>query len=103
MRALRRYDLSMTKRVTVSLPDDVAAYLEKSDNASATVTEALRGVMDRGAATESILMAMGYKITEEGKAYWRERIKPMTPRAEGPDSASIRAALAGTWREDQPH
>ena len=103
MRALRRYDLSMTKRVTVSLPDDVAAYLEQSDNASATVTEALRGVMDRAATTEAILKSMGYKITEEGKAYWRERIKPMTPEQKAQIALRYEQLLAGEWPEDQPH
>ena len=100
MRAIRRYDLSMTKRVTVSLPDDVAAYLEKSDNASATVTEALRGVMNRSATTESILLAMGYKITEEGKAYWRERIKPMTDEQRAEIAKRRQQLLDGTWNED---
>jgi hypothetical protein len=100
MRALRRYDSSMTKRVTVSLPDDVAAYLEQSDNASATVTEALRGVMDRAATTEAILLAMGYKITDEGKAYWRERIKPMTAEQRAQIAKRRQQLLDGTWDED---
>jgi hypothetical protein len=100
MRALRRYDLGMTKRVTVSLPDDIAAYLEKSENASATVAEALRAVMHRGATTEEILIAMGFKITEEGKAYWRERIKPMTREHRARIAERRQKLLDGTWRED---
>jgi hypothetical protein len=103
MRALRRYDLSMTKRVTVSLPDDIAAFLEKSDNASATVAEALRAAMDRRGATEAILKSMGYKITEEGKTYWRERIKPMTPEQKARMALRYEQLMAGEWREDQAH
>ena len=101
MRGLRRYDLSMTKRVTVSLPDDIAAYLEKSDNASATVAHALRAFMNRGESTEAILKAMGFKITEEGKAYWREKIRPMGTEQRTRLAKRRQQILDGTWREEQ--
>lgn len=100
MRGLRRYDLSMTKRVTVSLPDDIAAYLEQSDNASATVADALREKMDRASTTESMLVAMGFKITPEG----RERARTSLSRIDDATRAEIaerfRQLKAGTWKED---
>jgi len=43
----RQYDLSMTKRITVSLPDDVAEYLAHHPNSSAVVTDAVV-VVDKG-------------------------------------------------------
>ncbi|WP_436529977.1 hypothetical protein [Actinoplanes sp. HUAS TT8] len=35
----------MTVKLSISVPDDVAAYLQSSGNASATVTEAVRRVL----------------------------------------------------------
>ncbi|HET8661363.1 MAG TPA: hypothetical protein VFM55_20495 [Micromonosporaceae bacterium] len=67
----------MTKRVTVSLPDDVAAYLETADNASAAVADALRAQMDRGAATEAMLRAVGFEVTEAGKERARAALAPL--------------------------
>jgi Arc/MetJ-type ribon-helix-helix transcriptional regulator len=65
------YDPGMTKRVTVSLPDDVAAFLDEATNASAVVAEALRAQMDRAAATEAMLRAVGFEISAGG----RERVR----------------------------
>ncbi len=58
----------MTNLVTVDLPDDVAAYLALTDNASAVVAEALRAQMRRGAAVEAMRRVAGSHITEEDKA-----------------------------------
>jgi Arc/MetJ-type ribon-helix-helix transcriptional regulator len=55
----------MTKRVTVSLPDDVAEYLEQEENASSAVADALRARMNRGAATAAMLRAAGFDLDEE--------------------------------------
>ena len=60
---LRQYDPDMTKRITVSLPDDVAAYLDNAINVSAVVAEAVRAQMDRAAATEDLLRAVGFDDT----------------------------------------
>jgi hypothetical protein len=35
----------MTIKLSISVPDDVAAYLQSTDNASAAVTEAVRRVL----------------------------------------------------------
>jgi hypothetical protein len=99
MRALRRYDLSMTKRVTVSLPDDVAAYLEQSDNASATVTEALRIQMDKASATEEMLVAMGFKITPEGRARARKALSRLDDRKRAEIADRYKRLRAGMWTE----
>jgi hypothetical protein len=65
------YDPGMTKRVTVSLPDDVAAYLYTAPNASAVVADALRAHMNRAVATEAVLRAVGFEVTAAG----RERVR----------------------------
>jgi hypothetical protein len=92
----------MTRRVTVSLPDDVADYLDGAENASATVAHALRAHMDRGAATEAILVAMGYQITEEGRQQWRDRLKPLTPEQRAEIQRRWELVRSGNWPADPP-
>ena len=62
----------------MSLPDDVARYLDTHPNSSAIVTEAVRARMRRGAATRAMLEAAGFAITDEGVARWRDKLKPFT-------------------------
>ncbi|MDG4832381.1 hypothetical protein O7627_24180 [Solwaraspora sp. WMMD1047] len=72
----------MTKRVTVSLPDDIAERLEGEPNASAYVAEAIRqrAARERG---HQMLAEQGFVITEEGRARARQRLaearERMTP------------------------
>jgi len=63
----------MTQRVTVSLPDDVAARLQHEGNASAYVTEAVRQRMNRE-NTSQILAQQGFTTTPEGRARARQRL-----------------------------
>ena len=100
MRGRRRYDPSMTKRVTVSLPDDIAAYLEKSDNASATVAEALRAQIDRVSVTESMLVAMGFTSTPDGRARARKALSRLDDVKRAEIAERYRQLKAGTWNED---
>jgi hypothetical protein len=65
----------MTKKIAISLPDDVAARLSADDidNVSAYVTEAVRQRM-RSERTGDALRGAGFAITDEGVASWRERL-----------------------------
>ena len=76
----RQYDPDMTKRITVSLPDDVAAHLDNAINVSAVVAEAVRAQMDRAAATEELLRAVGFEITAAGRERLRNHLAPLTAR-----------------------
>jgi hypothetical protein len=75
----------MTRRITVSLPDDVAQYLDKHPNSSAIVTEAVRARMERGAAVAAALRAAGFNLTDEGIAAARGKLPRLNEeqRAEG--------------------
>jgi Arc/MetJ-type ribon-helix-helix transcriptional regulator len=73
-----QYDSSMTRRITVSLPDDVAAYLDRYPNSSAVVADALRAAMARGEAVAQVLRAVGINATEEGADRWRDRVPRLT-------------------------
>ncbi|MFG1955419.1 hypothetical protein [Micromonospora sp. NPDC048830] len=90
----------MTKRVTVSLPDDVAAYLDQEPNASAAVADALRARMDRASATVEMLRAVGIEVTNAD----RDRVRGVLPRlsAEQRAEAQRRRDMLreGTWPAD---
>ena len=98
----REYDLGMTKRVTVSLPDDIAAYLDRADNASAAVADALRAKMDRAAATEALLRAAGDEITEAGRARARNGLTPMTAEQRAEIQRRRELLRSGAWQVDSP-
>jgi DNA-binding protein H-NS len=65
----------MTRRITVSIPDDVAAYLDSHPNSSAVVTEAIRARMARGEAVAQTLQAVGITLTEEGREWARSALR----------------------------
>ncbi|MFI1193564.1 hypothetical protein ACH4T9_09915 [Micromonospora sp. NPDC020750] len=57
----------MTKKITISLPDELAARLTEEPNASAYVAEALRRRMS-GERTREVLRKTGFTVTEAGVA-----------------------------------
>jgi hypothetical protein len=57
----------MTKKIAVSLPDDVAEWLAEKDNVSAYVAESVRIRMDAH-RTREMLRSIGFELTEEGRA-----------------------------------
>jgi hypothetical protein len=87
----------MTKRVTVTLPDDVAAYLEGENNASAAVTDALRARMKRGAAAAAMLRASGFDLTDEGITRARGKLRRLTDEQRAESWRRYAAVQAGTW------
>jgi predicted transcriptional regulator len=69
----------MTRRLSISLPDDVAAALDQVDNASAYIAEAIR-MRRRREATRDVLADAGYRITDEGVHAMRERVRQLEAR-----------------------
>jgi hypothetical protein len=86
--------------VTVNLPDEIAAYLDAVDNASATVAEALRAQMDRGRATEAILRAVGYDVTEAGKQRAHRELPPLTTEQQAEIERRRDLLRSGNWPTD---
>jgi hypothetical protein len=82
----------MTKRVTVSLPDDVAARLDREPNASSFVAEALRERIDRERTLE-LLAAHGFEITDEGRARARALLNEARSRVTPERFAELRRSL----------
>jgi hypothetical protein len=69
----------MTTKRSISVPDDVAAWLDQQDNVSAAVTEAVRAQMN-AARTDEILRAAGIVVTEAGKRRWRQALATPIPQ-----------------------
>lgn len=69
----------MTRRFSISLPDDVAAELDQVDNASAYVAEAIRQ-RRRRENTRQVLTNAGYRVTDEGVAAMRQRVRALEAR-----------------------
>ncbi|MEV0732396.1 hypothetical protein [Polymorphospora sp. NPDC050346] len=70
----------MTKKVTVSVPDDVADWLEQQGkgNVSGAVTDAVRAQMAGGQLQASLRQA-GMNVTEAGKDRWRPLLAAQMP------------------------
>jgi hypothetical protein len=88
----------MIRRVTVSLPDDVADYLDGADNVSAAVTQALRAQMDRGAATEAMLRAAGFALP--GPDQPRSRLAPLSAQQRAEIEQRRERLRSGDWQPD---
>jgi metal-responsive CopG/Arc/MetJ family transcriptional regulator len=69
----------MTRRFSISLPDDVAAELDNVENASAYIANALREHRRRE-STRKLLAEAGYTITEAGVRDMRERVRALEAR-----------------------
>ena len=89
----------MTRRVTVSLPDDVAEYLDRHPNTSALVTEAIRARMHRQETTRRMLEAAGFRLTEEGRAWARSVLTPLTDEQKAEVRRRHELIMSGRWNE----
>jgi hypothetical protein len=68
----------MTAKRSISVPDDVDAWLNEQPNASAAITAAVRVQMASG-RVEEVLRRAGIEVTEAGKARWRDRLATPIP------------------------
>jgi hypothetical protein len=72
------YAVGMTRRITISLPDDVAAFVDQHTNASGFITEVVRGRMTAEALRER-LAQHGVVVTDAGVQRCREQMAAMPP------------------------
>lgn len=92
---------SMTRRVTVSLPDDIAGRLDRESNASAYVAEALRARMSHERTME-LLAESGYSdLPESAVEEASARIKSALARKHDPATASRAAATLDSLHGDR--
>ena len=79
----------------MSLPDDVAEYLDKHPNSSAIVTEAVRARIERAATTRAMQEAAGFRFTREGQAWARSALRPLTNEEKAESQRYFEALEAG--------
>ena len=68
--------LGMTRKIAISVPDDVAERLEQEPNVSAYITEAVRRRM-AGEQVRRVLAEAGRPVTEEGVARAHARMQAL--------------------------
>jgi len=71
--------LSVTRRFSISLPDDVAEVLDHVDNASAFIADCIRQRRRRDEIRD-VLAEAGYTITPDGGERMRQRVRGLEAR-----------------------
>jgi hypothetical protein len=88
---------SMTKKIAISVPDDVAERLAREPNVSAYITDAVRRRMS-AERTREALVALGFDITDEGIARAHEEhrrlMESVTPELRA-KAAAVKAEIDG--------
>jgi hypothetical protein len=82
----------MTRRITITLPDDVAARLDTESNASAYIAEAIRNRV-RAEDTWKVLAEAGYTPTASSRARAQGRLAAARDRADAASVADSRTRL----------
>jgi hypothetical protein len=72
----------MTRKLSISLPDDVAEHLDHIENASAYIADAIRQ-RRRSERTRAMLARHGINITDEGVAAAGEKLRAAEQRRRG--------------------
>lgn len=78
----------MTKKITISIPDEVAERLRTEENASRYFTELARRDIYRE-QVERHLIEVGVPLTEEGRVGWRRRLSAARANVDGQSYASV--------------
>ena len=63
----------MTRKLSISVPDDVAAWLDRQGNVSSAITEVIRAHL-ASQRTIDVLLRAGFDPSVEGKRRWRARL-----------------------------
>ena len=67
------YDWCVTRKISITLPDDVAQLLDREENASAYIAEAIR-LRQQREHVRDFLARHGYEVTDEGIGRMRQRL-----------------------------
>jgi hypothetical protein len=69
----------MTRKLSISVPDDVAEHLDSVGNASAYITDAIR-LRRRSERTRDMMARHGIPVTDEGVQAAAERLRAAEQR-----------------------
>lgn len=79
----------MTRQITISLPDDVAAYVERAGhNASVLIADVLRRRM-RADSLRARWAELGYVVTDADVEHTRTRLAALPPISDGQHAANL--------------
>jgi hypothetical protein len=70
----QRYNAGVTRKITISVPDDVAERLDREPNVSGYITGLARADIYRETVHQHLAEA-GITVTEAGKLRFRERLR----------------------------
>jgi len=91
----------MGRKITISIPDDVAERLESERNVSAYVTDAIQKRMD-AERTRHVLTQLGFDLSEEGMEEARQKLDEarakITPELTLRVTQLLAEASRGRWR-----
>jgi hypothetical protein len=79
---LLKYHSGMTRKLSISVPDDVAEHLDHVSNASAYITEAVR-LRRKREHVRAMLERHGVPVTDEGVESMGERLRSLEERRRG--------------------
>ncbi len=68
----------MTRKLSISVPEDVAAWLDRQGNVSSAITEVIRAHL-ASQRTIDVLLRAGFDPSVDGKRHWRERLARPIP------------------------
>lgn len=89
--------VSMTRRLTISLPDDVAERIDREPNASAFIAGLIRRANRYEELQRHLREELG--VTEEGKARARERLARARAESNDPEKVAEREAFRARMAE----
>jgi hypothetical protein len=89
-----RYGAGVTRKLSISLPDDVAEFLDGVDNASAYIAEAIRADIGRR-QFRAMLARHGHPVTDEGVAAAGARLRAAQARRDAAKAAKAARAVQG--------
>ncbi len=83
----------MTQRLSITLPDDVAAILAREENASAYIAESIQ-LRHRRESIRQMLVDHGITVTDEGVDRMRRRVNTLRSRRQEELAAEARHEAA---------
>lgn len=89
----------MTRRITVTLPDDIAEYLENHPDPSQRITNAIRPALESAANSRAMQEAVGFRFTPESKAWARAALSRLTDEQQAESQRYFEALEAGQLPE----
>lgn len=98
---MTHYGEGVTKKITISVPDDIAERLQEERNVSAFIADAVRVRME-AEHTRRVLTQLGFDLSDEGMAEARAKLEAaraqITPELVAKAAVLLAESSGGRWR-----